>query len=261
MATGKEPALVGSGRAGVMVKEPVWAGSGRVGVMVKEPVWAGSGWAGVMVKEPTWAGSGLAGVIMKIGLFSGAATLWLAVALAGPGLAAEGRNSAEAEKTRALSHGYAQLYRTVSGLKHLDKALYVKVESDKFEAVIEAISDYAGDLSDQLEKLAQDYPSLNLEDTGLPKVELKKRRAVVKDRLEDMAPIVGKTGVDFERTMLVSVLGPVNSMRFLAEVLHEEEKDAHRKAFLAKTKDRLDGLFHRVMTLLERDYFCAPSRK
>lgn len=166
------------------------------------------------------------------------------------------------EKNRALSNGYAQLYRTVSGLKHLDKALYVKkVESDKFEAAIEALSDYSGDLSDQLEKLAKDYPSLNLEDTGLPEVELKRRRAVVKDRLVDMAPIVGKTGIEFERTMLVSVLGPVNNMRFLAEVLYEEEKDARRKAFLVKTREKLDGLFNRMMALLERDYFCARHKQ
>lgn len=190
------------------------------------------------------------------------AVLMLAAPPAEPAWAAVGGKDREAEKVRALSNGYAQLYRTVSGLKHLDKALFVKkFESDKFEAMVEALSDYAGDLSDQLEKLAKDYPSLNLEDTGLPEVELKKRRAVVKDRLEDMAPIVGKSGVEFERTLLVSVIGPVNNMRFLAEVLYEEEKDARRKAFLVRTREKLDGLFNRMIALLERDYFCARHKQ
>lgn len=197
---------------------------------------------------------------------SALATLAVMLLLAAPPVApartAPGGKDQEVQKVRALSNGYAQLYRTVSGLKHLDKLLYVKrVESDKFEAAIEALSDYAGDLSDQLEKLAKDYPSLNLEDTGLPEVELKRRRAVVKDRLEDMAPIVGKTGIEFERTMLVSVLGPVNNLRFLAEVLYEEEKDARRKAFLVGTREKLDGHFNRMLALLERDYFCAQHKR
>jgi hypothetical protein len=192
----------------------------------------------------------LAGALFASGALTGPA----------PGIRADSGGT-EQNYNRHLSHGYAQLYRIVSGLKHLDKVLYVKVESDKFEEVVEAVADYAGELFDQLEKLEEDYPSLNIKDTGLPDMDLKRRRAIVMDRLEDMAPIVGKTGKEFELTLLISVMGPINSMRFLAQVLAEEEKDQHRAAFAAQAKERLDGLFNRIFTLLERDYFCLASRK
>jgi uncharacterized transporter YbjL len=165
------------------------------------------------------------------------------------------------DQNRELSNGYAQLYRISSGLKHLDKILYVKVESDKIESVVKAVANYADELSEQLEKLQEDYPSLNIKDTGLPEMDLKRRKAIIMDRLEDMAPIVGKTGKEYELTLLISVMGPINSMRFLAEVLTEEEKNQHRAVFAARTKDRLDGLFHRILALLEKDYFCLTTRK
>lgn len=50
---------------------------------------------------------------------------------------------------RSLSYGYAQLYEAASGLKHIDKLLYVKYESDKVEAVIDDISQY-GERPDSL---------------------------------------------------------------------------------------------------------------
>jgi nicotinamide riboside kinase len=90
----------------------------------------------------------------------------------------------------------------------------------------------------------------------LPELDVKRRNAIVWDRVADMAPIVGKTGKEYERTLLVSVIGPINSMRFLADVLREAETDKARQAFLGKVKDRFDGLFNRLVRLLEQDYFC-----
>jgi hypothetical protein len=161
------------------------------------------------------------------------------------------------EDLRVVSQGYAQLYQMVSGLAHLDKAKYVKIESDKIEAMNEDIAATAGGLKDQLEELAERYPSLNLDDSGLPEIEKKKRRAIRWDRFADLAPIVGKTGKDYERTLLVTEIGLLNSVRFLLEVTSEEEKNPKRAALLTKARGRFDDLFDRAVRLLERDYFCA----
>ena len=161
------------------------------------------------------------------------------------------------QQNRLLSQGYSQLYQMLSGMRHLNKANYLKVESDKVEAMNKAIAEASGAVADQLEKMADDYPSLSIEDPGLPEIEKKKRKAIRMDRIKDLAPIVGRTGKDYERTILVTEAGLVNSVRFLAEVIKEEEKDAKRAAMMARTKEQFDDLFNRVLKLLDKDYFCS----
>lgn len=161
-------------------------------------------------------------------------------------------------KNRSLSYGYAQLYEVASGLKHVNKLLYVKYESDKVEAVINDISKYGEKLAGQLEKLAADYPALKIDDTGLPAMETKKRKASQWDRVLSLAPIVRQTGKDFERTLLLTQSGALNQLRFLAEVMHESEKDHNRKALLTEVKQRFDGLYDKVVKLLNEEYFCSP---
>ena len=168
---------------------------------------------------------------------------------------ADGRQAQE--QNRMLSQGYSQLYQMVAGMQHLNKANYLKVESDKIEAMNKAIAEASGAVADQLEKMADDYPSLTIKDPGLPEIEKKKRKAIRMDRIKDLAPIVGRTGKDYERTLLVTEAGLVNSVRFLAEVIKEEEKDAKRAAMMARTKEQFDDLFNRVLKLLEKDHFCS----
>lgn len=159
-------------------------------------------------------------------------------------------------KNQELSYGYGQMYKTASGLKHLKKMLHVKVESGKVSTLIEDIAGYADKLAGQLEKLDREYPGLRIDDPGLPEVETKRRKAVVWDQVFIMAPIVGKTGKDFERTLLLSQAGVLNNVRFLAEVIKDSEKSDQRKTFLAEAKTRLDDLYQRVVKLLEQEYFC-----
>lgn len=165
-------------------------------------------------------------------------------------------SDSEESKNRELSYGYGQLYKTASGLKHLKTALRVKAESDKVASLIEDISSYAEKLTAQLEKLDREYPSLRIDDSGLPEMEAKRRKAVVWDQIFVMAPIVGKSGKDFERTLLLSQAGVLNNVRFLAEVIKDAEKSDARRSLLQEIQIRLNGLYQRVIRLLEQDYFC-----
>jgi len=165
-------------------------------------------------------------------------------------------SDSEETKNRELSYGYGQLYKTASGLKHLKKLLLVKVESAKVSMLIDDISEYAEKLSGQLEKMDRDYPSLRIDDPGLPELETKRRKAVVWDEIYILAPIVGKTGKDFERTLLLSQVGVLNNVRFLAEVIKDAEKSEARKALVQEAQSRLNSLYQRTIRLLEQDYFC-----
>jgi len=71
-----------------------------------------------------------------------------------------------------------------------------------------------------------------------------------------MAPIQGKTGKAFERALLLSQAGVLNNLRFLTQVIKDDEKSNQRKAFLSEAHARLDDLYQRVLNLLEREYFC-----
>lgn len=173
-----------------------------------------------------------------------------------PALSTNSASDAEAIKNKELSYGYGQLYKTASGLKHLKTALHVKVESRAVNTLVADVSDYAEALTGQLEKLDHDYPALRIDDPGLPELEMKRRKAVVWDQVFLMAPIVGKTGKSFERALLLSQAGVLNNLRFLAQVIKDDEKSNQRKAFLAEAHTRLDELYRRIVDLLEREYFC-----
>jgi hypothetical protein len=162
----------------------------------------------------------------------------------------------ESAKNKALSYGYGQLYKTASGLKHVKTALHAKVESHTINALVEDISSYAQHLTGQLEKLDRDYPALRIDDPGLPEIEMKRRKAVVWDQVFLMAPVEGKTGKAFERALLLSQAGVLNNLRFLAQVMKDDEKNNQRKAFLTEAHTRLDALYQRAVGLLEKEHFC-----
>lgn len=156
---------------------------------------------------------------------------------------------------RAINEGYGLLYRGTQGLKHAKKVLYVKSESEAVEATVTAISDYAAMLSNQLETLAEKYPRLNINETGLPEMEKAARAGVLAERLKNFAPIVGKAGKDFERTALLSLSGGLNQMRHLTQALSEAETDNNRRIFLLEVRQHFDKLYDRVVKLLEAQYF------
>ena len=80
------------------------------------------------------------------------------------------------------------------------RLLKKRLDAMNIERLVQDISAYGTELAQQLEQLDSDYPSLSIDDPGLPALEIKKRKAVVWDQLFTMAPIVGQTGKAFERT-------------------------------------------------------------
>lgn len=93
----------------------------------------------------------------------------------------------------------------------------------------------------------------------MPEMEKKKRQASQWDRAFSLAPIVGQTGKDFERTLLLTQSGALNQLCFLTEVMQDSEKSDTRKAFLTKVKQGFDGLYDKVVKLLNDEYFCSSS--
>ena len=89
----------------------------------------------------------------------------------------------------------------------------------------------------------------------------RKRAALAKDRARYFAPVIGHGGREYERTVLIGYANGINHERHLCQVMAEAEPDAGLKKFLLDAEKRYDGVYDRVMTLLDKEYFKDPNGK
>ena len=164
-------------------------------------------------------------------------------------------NDEDSRDNEFLNDGYSLLYQAVSGLRFSDDLLLVKSESDAVKNVEENIADTADTMRGELEQLAEDYPAVDIERSPLPEIEVKKRSAVSKDRLLSFAPLVGRSGAAFERTLLLSNSGALNQTSFLCKVMAEKEPDEQLRKFLEQCEQRFSDLYDEVVVLLNKEYF------
>ena len=179
---------------------------------------------------------------------------WTAIVLVGALLAAPaaaGKPLSQAE----LNHGYASLYQAARGLRHSDKIFLVKFESDAVQGVVEDLSGSMDRIAEDLQALAAADPRVKLDDDGNAEIEKRKREAVTRDRLMGFKPITGRTGRDFERTLLLSHSGALNQLQFLVSELDAADPDPQRSAMLQRTHRTVVRLYGEVVALLEREYF------
>lgn len=167
----------------------------------------------------------------------------------------------EDDRNRMLSHGYALLHSQLSRLRWADEMLILKQESPATEAVVRETAEAAEDLGAQLEQLIASYPSLSLQDDGLPYLERARRESLGKARLLALRPVKGQTGAVFERSVLLDQLEAVDSMRHLALAIAENEKNSERRAFAQRAASTLLERHGAIVALLERTYFCSPGEK
>ena len=160
-----------------------------------------------------------------------------------------------------LSEGYSMLYKDAGNLDLADLILYVKAESEAMHSFVTAAAEMGGQLKKDLERIAKDYPGVRIDLDPLPEMEKRKRTAIAKGRARYFAPLVGKGGREYERTVLLSYANGMNHERHLCQVMAEAEPDPGLKKFLLDTGKRYDTLYDRVTQLLEKDYFKDPNGK
>jgi hypothetical protein len=154
-----------------------------------------------------------------------------------------------------LSEGYSLLYIDATKIDRLGLVLYAKVESQEFDDVITEISRFGRELKGDLERIARDYPGVRIDLEPLPEMEARKRFALGMDRMLRFAPLRGRSRLEYERTMLIGLAGALDHERHLCRVIAQEEPDAGLKGILFAAEKRYDGLYERVMNLLNREHF------
>ncbi len=156
-----------------------------------------------------------------------------------------------------LNHGYAMLYNKAGEFSKINKLLLVKIQTDKVGHVIGDLGNYGDTMQKRLKKMVGNYPSLHLDDTGLPVIEAEKRRELSSYFLHKMLPLVGRTGKAFDRTILQTQKEEINQARMYVKALIVHERSAHRKTMLRHMKKHLDTLYKRVSDLLEANYYAT----
>ncbi len=165
------------------------------------------------------------------------------------------------EQRLRLSEGYSLLHTDASHIDLIKLVLYVKFESEEFNKIITEISNYGGELEKDLERIAKEYPGVRINLDPLPQVEQRKRRAIANDRARYFAPLIGRGGREYERTMLISLANAINHERHLCQIMAEEEPDPQLRKFLLDTQKRFDDLYDKTVALLDREHFKDPNGK
>ena len=148
--------------------------------------------------------------------------------------------------------GYALLYAIVSVQKNSDKILIIRKVSADVHAMINEISDIAGDLDAQLKQFAKDDPSIKLDAVVLPTIEVQQRESAALERAKQF---LATTGKPFERLLLLTQSGVLTTERHLTRVMGDEEKNPQRKIFWKNAQQRFDQTYTKLRALLESQYF------
>ncbi len=209
-------------------------------------------------------------VAMKLSHTSCALLIGLAGVVGGCAAASTAPQKAEAQpqqkadaqnQRKILNEGYSLLYSDVANLSKVDLIFLVKSEAQPVNEVTTAVTEYADALKSTLDRVAKDYPAVNIALDPLPVMEQRARDAITKDRILSFAPLVGLTGESFDRRMLQVLEGTLNRLRFLAKALADEEPEPSLKQIATTAHDRFEQLYQRVLNMLDEKYFINTGER
>ncbi|MES1262788.1 MAG: hypothetical protein ABUL69_00425 [Peristeroidobacter soli] len=159
------------------------------------------------------------------------------------------------KERQVLSEGYSLLYQDARTFDASELVLLVKAESDAMKKLVNSVAGTGDEVKKDLERIAKTYPGVRIDIDPLPEMEKRKRKAVGMTRAKEFAPVVGKGGREYERTVLLSFANGLNHERHLCKVMAEAETDASLRKFLLDTETKYDALYIAAMNLLEKEYF------
>lgn len=154
-----------------------------------------------------------------------------------------------------LSIGYSLLYQEADGIPKLKWLLMFKDKPEEMGRITSELIDYYQQLSDTLQRLSKRYPAMRIDVAAMSEIEAEERKAIGVDLAKDFAPLVGKTGVKFEREALLMFYDTLNEQRHLTGVMIKLETDPGLRKFLESTHAELEERYAKTGALLDRRYF------
>ena len=154
-----------------------------------------------------------------------------------------------------LSIGYSLLYQEADGIPKFKWILMFKDKPEEMGRVTNDLVSYYQQLANTMQSLSKQYPAMRIDVTAMSEIESEERKAIGVDLAKDFAPLVGKSGVKFEREALLMFYNSLNEQRHLTGVMVGLETDPALRKFLETTKEQLEALYTKVGALLNRRYF------
>jgi hypothetical protein len=154
-----------------------------------------------------------------------------------------------------LSIGYSLLYQEADGVPKLKWILVFKDKPEEMGRVTHDLVSYYQQLADTMQRLSKQYPAMRINVAAMSEIEADERKAIGADLAKDFAPLVGKTGIQFEREALLMFYNTLNEQRHLVGVMVGLEIDPGLRKFLETTKAELEEHYAKVGALLNRRYF------
>jgi hypothetical protein len=171
-------------------------------------------------------------------------------------LSNDSKPRSEKSASRAqLSIGYSLLYQEADGIPKLKWLLMFKDKPEEMARLTNELTSYYQQLADTMRKLAKQYPDMRIDVQPMSEIEGEERKAIGTDMAKDFAPLVGKSGIEFEREALLMFYNSLDEQRHLTGVMLGLEKNPPLKAFLETTHAQLEERYKRVGALLNRRYF------
>jgi hypothetical protein len=154
-----------------------------------------------------------------------------------------------------LSVGYSLLYQEADGIPKLKWLLMFRDKPEEMAKLTHELVSYYVQLADTMRKLSKQHPAMRIDVEAMSEIESKERKAIGADLAKDFAPLVGKSGVKFEREALLMFYNSLNEQRHLTGVMVGLETDLGLRKFLETTKEQLEALYSKVEDLLNHRYF------
>jgi len=154
-----------------------------------------------------------------------------------------------------LSIGYSPLYQEADGIPKLKWIFMFKDKPEEMGRVTNDLVSYYQQLADTMQRLSKQYPAMRIDVAAMSEIEGDERKAIGEDLAKDFAPVVGKTGVKFEREALLMFYDTLNEQRHLTGVMVGLETDPGLRKFLETTRAQLEERYVKVGALLNRRYF------
>ena len=154
-----------------------------------------------------------------------------------------------------LSIGYSLLYQEADGIPKLKWILMFKDKPEEMGRLTNDLVSYYQQLADTMRRLSKQSPAMRIDVAAMSEIEGDERKAIGADLAKDFAPVIGKTGVEFEREALLMFYNALNEQRHLTAVMAGLETDAGLRTFLEATRAQLEQRYTKVGALLDRRYF------
>ena len=128
------------------------------------------------------------------------------------------------------NNAYSLLYDLLDDERHVSKLLIVKRDSRELNRLINRISEASAEGVNRLKSFAAKDASLNLKMMELPPAEQATRKAIADTKRKQL---LGRSGAEFERTLLLTQLEALNYGAHLAGVAATNDSDPTRSGYLS----------------------------